>query len=149
MARRRATKRRRRTRSFSVLGAVESYAYASILNQGLFNNSPLNFLTGSDNLNPSATWPFDSVVDASMGNPKGYGSAIGADRITLRELLDDPGFVAATVVGRGQANMIPMAISAATVSVGMRLFKRMLRRPLSNIQRNLVKPALGAGVRLA
>jgi hypothetical protein len=146
---RRKKTRRRRTRNFSVLGAVESYAYTSILTQGLFNNSPLNFLTGQDNLNPSSTWQFDSVSSAAMSNPTTFGAAIGADKITLRELLDDPGFVAATVVGRAQANMIPMAISAATVSIGMRLFKRVLRRPLSNIQRNLVKPALGAGVRLA
>ena len=146
MARRRATKRRRRTRSFSVLGAVESYAYASILTQGLFNNSPLNFLTGSDNLNPSATWQFDSVVDASMGNPKGYGSAIGADRITLRELLDDPGFVAATVVGRGQANMIPMAISAITLNAGAKIFRRVMRQPF-NKANALIRP-LALGVRL-
>jgi len=47
------------------------------------------------------------------------------------------------------ANGINMALQAATINVGFRLFKNMLKRPLSNIQRNLIKPAFGATVRLS
>ena len=47
-----------------------------------------------------------------------------------------------------QTNLIPMAIQAATVGVGFRIGKRLLRMPLANINRNLVKPMLGAGIRI-
>ena len=52
------------------------------------------------------------------------------------------------IIGRGRANAVKMVFEAATLNIGFKIFKRALRAPIANINRNLVKPALGAGVRL-
>jgi len=141
--------RRRRTRSFSILGAIESYAYLSILTEGLFSATPTEWLFAPGNLTESSSKLTPQQTSSFfMANPD-LGATYGANPLSLRDIMQDPGFAANAILGRGQANLVGMAMQAATVSVGMRLFKRLLRRPLSNIQRNLVKPALGAGVRLA
>jgi hypothetical protein len=140
---------RRRARSFSILNAIESYAYASILTEGLFSATPVQFIMAPGNLTEaSAKLTPAQTQSFFMSNPN-LGADYGANPLSLRDIMQDPGFAANAILGRGQANLVSMAVQAATVSVGMRLFKRLLRRPLSNIQRNLVKPALGAGVRLA
>lgn len=149
MAPRRKKTRRRRSRSFSVLNAVESYAYASILTQGLFDATPMQFLTAGDNVTAEAlALTPDATQNYFLANPT-LGAVYGANPLSLREIINNPGFAANAVIGRGRANAVSMAFQAATVSVSMRLFKRLLRRPLSNIQRNLVKPLIGPGVRLA
>jgi hypothetical protein len=148
MARRKKATRRR-TRSFSILGAVESYAYASIITNGLFDASVTEFLFAGDNVTDSARALTPSQTQTYfMDNPR-KGATYGANPLSLRELINNPEFAANAVIGRGRANALNMAMQAATVSISMRLFKRLLRRPLSNIQRNLIKPAIGAGVRLA
>ena len=151
MARRgRRKTRRRRARSFSILGAIESYAYLSILTEGLFSATPTEWLFSPGNLT-EASGKLTPAQTSSffMTYPDMGGELYGANPLSLRDIMQDPGFAANAILGRGQANLVGMAMQAATVSVGMRLFKRLLRRPLSNIQRNHVKPALGAGVRLA
>ena len=145
MARRRK-KRTRRTRTFSVLGAIESYAYASILTEGLFDATPMQFLTAGDNIYQGAFDP-DAVQTYFLQNPQ-LGAVYGANPLSLRDIISNPGFAANAVIGRGRANLIPMVFSAATVNFGMRLFKRALRKPLANVNRTLVKPLLGAGIRL-
>ena len=149
MVRRKAKARRRRMKSFSVLNAVESYAYASIISEGLFDATPISFLTGgvSSNLNAGG-WTPEATQTYFLNNPQ-LGAAQGANPLTLREVFEDPGFAANAIIGRGRANALSMAFQAATVSVSMRLFKRLLRRPLANVQRNLIKPLIGPGVRLA
>jgi len=141
--------RRRRTRSFSILGAIESYAYASILTEGLFSATPTEFILAPGNLTEASSKLTPAQTSSFFQSNPDLGAVYGANPLSLRDIMQDPGFAANAILGRGQANLVNMAMQAATVSVGMRLFKRLLRRPLSNIQRNLVKPALGAGVRLA
>jgi len=149
MARRKAKSRRRRTRSFSILNAVESYAYASVLTQGLFDASVTQFLTGADNVTASglALTP-EQTQSYFLENPT-MGATYGANPLSLRDIMGNPAFAANAIIGRGRANAINMAMQAATISVSLRVFKRLLRRPLANIQRNLVKPLIGPGVRLA
>jgi len=149
MARRRKATRRRRSRSFSILNAVESYAYASIMTQGLFDASPVEFLTGSDNVTESGLALTPDQTQNYFPNNPNLGATYGANPLSLADIVGNPSFAANAIIGRGRANALGMAMQAATVSVSMRLFKRLLRRPISNIQRNLIKPALGAGVRLA
>ena len=148
MVRRGKKTRRRRTRTFSVLNAVESYAYASILTEGLFSATPMEFLTGADNVTASgnALTP-DATQAYFLANPN-LGATYGANPLSLKDILGNPGFAANAIIGRGRANVIPMLVSSATVSIGMRLFKRVLRRPISNVNRNIVKPLIGMGVRI-
>ena len=148
MARRKKATRRRGPKSFGLISAVESYAYASILTQGLFDANPVEFLTGPDNVTSSALalTPAQTQNYFSMNPTK--GADYGANPLSLRDIVGNPGFAANAIIGRGMANGLNMAIQAATVSVSFRLFKRLLRRPLSNIQRNLISPAFGKTVRL-
>jgi hypothetical protein len=148
MARRRAKKRRSRRKTFSILNAVESYAYASILTEGLFDATPMQFLTSPDNVTDAArSLTPDATQAYFLQNPQ-LGATYGANPLSLRDIIGNPGFAANAIIGRSRANVIPMVFSAATVNIGMRLFKRALRRPLANVNRNLVKPMLGAGIRL-
>ena len=147
--RKKKTTRRKRPTGFRLVSAIESYAYASVLTQGLFDASPVEFLTGSDNvtaqglaLSPQQTQNYFQM------NPN-KGADYGANPLSLRDIVGNPGFAANAIIGRGMANGINMALQAATINVAFRLFKTMLRRPLRNIQTNLIKPAFGTTVRLS
>ena len=148
MARRRKTTRRRRRAGFSRIKAAESFAYASILTKGLFNTNPVQFVLGDADVDPSSTWNPASVQNAAMMNPNTYGSTIGADQISLGDIVKDPAFAFNTVIGRGQANLANMAVQSLVVGVTARAFTRILRRPIANVNRNIMKPLLGAGIRL-
>ena len=149
MAPRKKKATRRRSTGFRVISAIESYAYASVLTNGLFDASPVEFLTGSDNVTAAglALTPQQTQNYFQM-NPT-LGADYGANPLSLRDIVGNPGFAANAIIGRGMANGINMALQAATINVGFRLFKNMLRRPIANIQRNLIKPAFGATVRLS
>ena len=148
MARRKKATKRRGPKSFGIISAIESYAYASILTQGLFDASPVEFLTGPDNVTAEGLALTPSQTQTYFQQNPTKGATYGANPLSLRDIVGNPGFAANAILGRGMANGINMAIQAATVSVSFRLFKRMLRRPLSNIQRNLITPAFGKTVRL-
>jgi hypothetical protein len=148
MARRRKTTRRRRARSFSLIKAAESFAYASILTKGLFNTNPVQFVLGDADLSPSTSWNPSGVQSAAMANPGTWGGSIGADQISLGDIVKDPAFAFNTMIGRGQANLANMAVQSLVVGVTARAFTRILRRPIANVNRNIMKPLLGAGVKL-
>ena len=54
MARRRKKRSRRGPRQFSVINAIESYAYANLLTEGLAGNSPVGFITGGSDISVGA-----------------------------------------------------------------------------------------------
>jgi hypothetical protein len=149
MARKKATRRRRTNTGFRLVSAIESYAYASILTEGLFDANPVEFLTGPDNVNAQALALTPLATQTYFMENPDKGAKYGANPLSLRDIVGNPGFAANAIIGRGMANGINMAIQAATVNVGFRLFKTLLRRPLSNIQTNLIKPAFGKTVRLS
>lgn len=149
MAPRKKKATRRRPTGFRVISAIESYAYTSIITQGLFDANPVEFLTGADNVTSSALALTPAQTQSYFQMNPNLGADYGANPLSLRDIVGNPGFAANAIIGRGMANGINMALQAATVNVGFRLFKNMLRRPLSNIQRNLIKPAFGATVRLS
>jgi len=45
-------------------------------------------------------------------------------------------------------NLLPMAIAGFTTAISFKVGKRLLRGPISSVNRNIIKPALGAGIRL-
>jgi len=76
-----------------------------------------------------------------VGVVGGYGgSAYG-----IAELIADPNLFA-NVADNAQKNAVSMAIQGATIGVGFRMFKKLLRRPISNVNRNIFTPLLGKGV---
>jgi hypothetical protein len=142
MARRRTRRKTRRSRSFSLINALEAYTYASILSEGVAGTSPWGMLTGEKDIGYvtekqkfGTTWVTDEV-------------AVGTDEISLRDIVSAPGQSFGVLSANLQKNLIPMAVASMVTSVGFRFGKRLLRRPIGNINRNIMKPLLGAGVKL-
>lgn len=143
--RRRRTKRRRGPRAVSLINALEAYTYASILSEGLAGTSPWGMLTGSTDIGQSMV-----TVNPGMG---GYGitqelRTVGASEISLGDVVSNPGLALSEMSKNLQSNLIPMAVASLVTGVSFRFGKRLLRRPIANINRNIMKPLLGAGVKL-
>ena len=64
----------------------------------------------------------------------GGGSAAGGDLSQIQSNLKD--------------NLPSMLIQSVTLSVTERVFKSVMRRPLANVNRNIVRPLLGNMVRV-
>jgi len=141
MAKKRGRSRRRRS-SFSVINALEAYVYATILTEGTAGTSPFGMLTGKpDIMAVSVKNPF-----TGMAEDTGLYSGVGV--ISLADIATEPGVALGTMAANFQKNLLPMAIAGFTTSMSFRIGKRLLRRPISNINRNIIKPALGAGIKL-
>ena len=138
MAKRKA-KRRRSRRSFSVINALEAYIYATILTEGVAGTSPMGLITGATDLKSTVT---------TGGVGRGDLVISGHGEISLGDLMSNPSLALDTMANNFQSNLAPMAIAAFTTSMTFRIGKRILRRPISNINRNIMKPALGAGIKL-
>ena len=78
MARRRKkTSRRRSPKTFKIINAIEAYAYANLLTQGLAGTGPVGFLTGGS--------------DITMDYQNGALVTTGAEQLTLTEIVTNPG----------------------------------------------------------
>ena len=134
MARRRSkSKRRRSPKQFSLLNAAEAYAYASILSAGVFGNSPWGFITDQSDIAQS--------TDTSLM------AYTGAQSLSLSELVTHPDVAFNQMQSNVMSNYQAMAIASITTGVGFKLFKKLMRRPISNVNRNIMKP-LGVGIKL-
>jgi hypothetical protein len=134
MARRRAkSKRRRSPKQFSILNAAEAYAYASILSAGVFGNSPWGFITDQSDIAQS--------TDTSLM------AYTGANSLSLTELVTHPDVAFGQMQSNVMSNYQAMAVASITTGVGFKLFKKLMRRPISNVNRNIMKP-LGVGIKL-
>lgn len=141
---RKKSKPRRSPRSFSVLNALESLTYAQILAQGTTGGGVWDFFTGAGDLKYSSggSQMFGSI---SVDTP---GSWSGTSQISLNDMMMQPGQAVSVMANNFQSNLVPMAAQAFGVSVGFKIGRRLLRAPINNINRNLVRPALGRGIRL-
>jgi len=93
--------------------------------------------------------PGKQVYDAGHGTQSlTAGSWSGTGEISLGDLISEPGQAVSTMTTNFQNNILPMALGAFGISVTFRVGKRLLRKPISSVNRNLIKPALGAGIRL-
>ena len=133
MARRKKSKRRRGPKMFSVINAIESYAYASLLTEGLAGNSPVGFITGGS--------------DISYGSSNGAMTVTGAGQLSLSEIITHPTTAFTGMQANFMANYQTMAVQAIGIGVGFKVAKKLLRRPISNVNRNIMKP-LGIGIKL-
>ena len=110
------------------------------------------------NHNPSGAWPpegerkeYEDQEDICRAPALGVHSGmtvVGAEEISLADITRNPGLALSEMGKNLQANIVPMAVASLVTGVSFRFGKRLLRRPISNINRNLVKPMLGAGIRL-
>ena len=133
MPRRRKSKRRRGPKMFSVIAAIESYAYANLLTEGLANNTPVGFIT--------------SRSDIVYGSSNGAMTVTGADQLSLSEIITHPTTAFTGMQANFMANYQTMAVQAIGIGVGFKVARKLLRRPISNVNRNIMKP-LGIGIKL-
>ena len=133
MARRKKSKRRRGPKMFSVISAIESYAYANLLTEGLAGNSPVGFITGGS--------------DISYGSSNGAMTVTGAGQLSLSEIITHPTTAFTGLQANFMANYQTMAVQAIGIGVGFKVARKLLRRPISNVNRNIMKP-LGIGIKL-
>ncbi len=133
--------RRRGPKTFRILNALESLTYAEILMRGTAGTGLAGFITGAGDITPLKGLGVGGADMVSTG-------WAGTSEISLADLMSQPGVAVETMASNFQSNLIPMAAGAFGVSVGFKIGRRLLRRPISNINRNLVKPALGRGIAL-
>lgn len=140
MARRTRKRRTSRRKTFSLLKAAESYIYLDILMRGTTGTGPVGFFTGD--------YDIKSVYDPGLGS--GTTSIYGNDQISLRDLLNAPGLSLSQIGNNlmNSQNVANMAIASLLTSVSFKVGTRLLRRPINNVNRNIVRPMLGAGVKL-
>ena len=136
MAPRKKAKRPRRSRSFSLTNAAFSLGYANILTSGIFGANLPAFILGQ-----SSTGYGSGIVSGTgisfqelIGIAAGGGSSGAGDLSTIQSNL--------------KSNLPSMLIQSVTLSVTERVFKSVMRRPLSNVNRNIVRPLLGNMVRV-
>ena len=135
MARRRTKRKSRRRGGLSLVAAAESLAYANILSQGLFNANIAEFIFGS------------KAIPGGVQGGMGFGvvGGYGGGAYGIQELISDPNLFG-NVAMNARDNAFNMAIQGTAVSIGFKLFKRLNRRMLSNVNRNIMTPLLGKGV---
>lgn len=132
MARRRKKTTRRR-KTFSILAMLESIIYANILTENVAGANLAQFVLGNQ---------------APGGSGSGwYYGGLGGSGQSISELINDPSLIA-VMAQRGSQNFSKIVIQSFMTGIAFRFGRRIMRRQLSSISRNLIKPALGAGVRL-
>ena len=141
MARRKKSTRRRSPRSVSLLNVAESYAYANILTSGLMGTTPVGFVTGATDLG------YKSITDSVGGYNTSSMVAVGGGAISLGDIVSAPDQAFGIVQNNFMNNYQAMAVQSIGIGLSFRLGKRLLRRPISNVNRNIFKP-LGAGFKL-
>ena len=141
MARRKKASRRRSPRAVSLLNVAESYAYANVLTSGLMGTTPVGFVTGATDLG------MKMVPDRVGGYDTSSMVMSGGDAISLGDIVSAPDQAFGIVQNNFMNNYQAMAVQSIGIGLSFRLGKRLLRRPISNVNRNIFKP-LGAGFKL-
>ena len=136
MAPRKKKSPRRRARSFSLTNAAFSVGYANILSSGVFGTNLAGFLLGRDSSGYGSSQVSGTGISLQelIGIASGGGSEAGGDLSTIQSNLKD--------------NLPTMIIQSVALSVTERVFKSVMRRPLANVNRNIVRPLLGNMVRV-
>lgn len=145
MAKRKTTRRRSR-KSFSVLNALEALAYGQIISVGITGGGLLDFVTGKQDLGMKS-------VNLGIGRPFAGEAAmgtqlVGADVISLSDFASEPTLAINAMTSNFANNIVPMATAALFTGLSFNIGRRVLRRPINNFNRNIMKPLLGAGVKL-
>ena len=140
MARRRKKTRRRRDNTIKLLNVMEAYAYADIGSRGILGASPWEAITGGSSVGTS------KVYDSGLGLTSMVSTGVGSE-VTLTEILQHPDMAFSAMQSNAMANWQAMVIGSLGVSVGFKLGKRLMRRPIANVNKNIFKP-LGIGVKL-
>jgi hypothetical protein len=141
MARRKKSTRRRSPRVTSLLNVAEGYAQANVLTQGILRNSPVGVITGATDLG------MKMVPDRVGGYDTSSMVMTGEDSLSLGDIVSSPEMAFNVMQTNAMNNWQSMIVQSAGINIGFRLGKRLLRRPISSVNRQIFKP-LGAGFKL-
>ncbi len=119
---------------------MEAYAYADIGSRGIMGASPWEVITGGSSVGTS------KVYDSGLGLTSMVSTGVGQE-VTLTEILQHPDMAFSAMQSNAMANWQAMVIGSLGVSIGFKLGKKLMRRPIANVNRNIFKP-LGIGVKL-
>jgi len=139
MARKRKAQRRRSPKTTSLLNLTESYLYASVLTEGAMGTTPVGFVTGKADLVTKPTFmPLTYTTEMVQS---------GGEAISLRDIISEPDQAFNIIQSNVMANYVPMIAKSVGIRIGFKLGKKLLRAPISNVNRTIFKQ-LGVGVRL-
>jgi len=133
-------KRRRPKKQFSLWDAGVAIGNLTILTEGALGTDPLSFITGKQDLGMKATSGWGDMVLA------GTTSLVGAEEISMSDLLSEPGLAYTQIASNMKANAMGMAITAIGFNVGAKVVRRLLRTPIN--QSNKMIRQLGLGVQI-
>lgn len=141
------TKRRRSRNTFRILNALEALAYGQIISVGLTGGGLYEFVTGKQDLMMKSG---STVYDSGFGGVTSMSSATvsGTDVISLKDMIAEPTLAVAELTNNFSQNIVPMATAGLVTGVTFNIGRRVLRRPINNFNRNIMKPLLGTGVKL-
>jgi len=142
MARRKKSTRRRSPRVTSLLNVAEGYAQANVLTQGILRNSPVGVITGATDLGMKSVSSYNQLT----GNTTDMVMT-GGDSLSLGDIVSSPEMAFNVMQTNAMNNWQSMIVHSAGINIGFRLGKRLLRRPISSVNRQIFKP-LGAGFKL-
>jgi len=131
-------KRRRSPKMISVLNVLESLTYATILTEGVAGTSVFGLLTGGTDLQQS------SVYDAGLNVTTSAWT--GGAALSLGDIATEPGQAIQIMQTNFMNNWRGMALSSFFTSLTFKFGRRLLRQPINNINRNIMKP-LGMGIK--
>jgi hypothetical protein len=134
----RKTKRRRSPKTISVLNVLESLTYASIITEGVAGTSVFG-LFGDTDLQQT------SVYDQGLGTSSMTWS--GGSALSLGDIMSQPTQAVSIMQTNFANNWKNMAVASFVTGITFKWGRRLMRRPISNINRNIMKP-LGVGIRV-
>ena len=135
MARRRVkAKRRSRPKTTSLLNVMESVTYANILSEGFLGTNVIGAIFGKGDIAPIYN---DGIV----------GNYSGLNAISLTDMVENPSLALSQVQSNFMGNYKTMAIQSIFTGFAYKGVRKLLRRPISNVNRNIMSQ-LGLGVRI-
>ena len=107
---------------------------------GILGNSPVGVITGATDLG------YQSVTDPGLRGATSMVS-VGGGSLSLGDIVSAPDQAFGIMQSNAMNNWQSMIVQSAGINIGFRLGKRLLRRPISSVNRTIFKQ-LGLGVRL-
>lgn len=103
--------------------------------------SPLGVLTGKGDIESYSSTDRNYLASgAAVGSLRP-----GAQVVSLMDIIEKPGDSLAVITGNARANLLSMAFQSFTFGFGFRIAKNLLRRPIANVNKNIMKPIFGKG----
>jgi len=172
MARRRARKTKRTTRRrprFNVLNAAQTYLQTAIITQAAFRATPIEFVTGNQNLlRTKYSTVGGKVIESGTYTTSGYQPIANGTSLTLPELFGmnkESGFAIGaggySQFGNGGLNAMSEAVKenirlngglmtpvvqTVALNVGFTVGKRIFRKQLSGVRKGLKMAGLSKDV---